>query len=128
MSDVSDGAEPGEQANTRNEVEHARGWFGHKRSIKANVPHTRIGAAWATVTVAVVLGIALIDFIAENTRSVRIDFFSSSGHIPVAVALLVAAVAGAFVVLAIGVARTTQLRLAVRHRKQYGAADSSPPT
>jgi uncharacterized integral membrane protein len=80
--------------------------------------HTRIKSAWVAVGVAVVLGAALVDFIVQNTRSVKIEFFSASGHIPVAVALLVAALAGAFIVLAVGVARTLQLRLANRRGKK----------
>lgn len=82
------------------------------------VRHTRIGAAWAAVSVAVMLGVALVDFIVENTRSMRIDFFGASGHIPTAVALLVAALGGAFIVLAVGVCRTTQLRFMVRHQQR----------
>jgi lipopolysaccharide assembly protein A len=54
----------------------------------------------------------------QNTRSVRIEFFSASGQMPVAVALLGAALAGAFLVLAVGIARTTQLRLANRRGKK----------
>lgn len=80
--------------------------------------HTRISGAWVAVAVAVVLGAALVDFIVQNTRSVRIEFFAVSGHIPVAVALLVAALAGAFFVLAVGIARTTQLRLANRRGRK----------
>jgi uncharacterized integral membrane protein len=80
--------------------------------------HTRISGAWVSVAVAVVLGAALIDFIVQNTRSVRVEFFAANGKIPVAVALLVAALAGAFLVLAVGVARTTQLRLANRRGKK----------
>jgi uncharacterized integral membrane protein len=71
-----------------------------------------------TVAVAVVLGAALIDFIVQNTRSVRVEFFAASGQIPVAVALLAAALAGAFLVLAVGIARTTQLRMANRRGKK----------
>jgi uncharacterized integral membrane protein len=89
------------------------------------VHHTRISGAWAAVTVAAVLGVALIDFIVENTRSVRIDFFGASGHIPVAVALLAATLTGAFVVLAVGIARTAQLRLVVRRRKRQAEATST---
>jgi uncharacterized integral membrane protein len=80
--------------------------------------HTRISGAWVAVGVAVVLGIALVDFIVQNTRDVRIEFFAASGHVPVAVALLAAALAGAFLVLAVGIARTTQLRLANRRGKK----------
>ena len=70
------------------------------------------------VAIAVVVGAALVDFIVQNTRSVRIEFFSASGKIPVAVALIAAAVAGALVVLIVGVARTTQLRLLHRRERQ----------
>jgi uncharacterized integral membrane protein len=80
--------------------------------------HTRISGAWVAVGVAFVLGVALVDFIVQNTRSVKIEFFSASGSIPVAVALLAAALAGAFMVLAVGIARTTQLRLANRRGKK----------
>jgi uncharacterized integral membrane protein len=82
------------------------------------VHHTRIGNAWVAVAVAAVLGIALIDFIVQNTRSVKIEFFSASGHMPVAVALLGAALAGALLVLTVGIARTTQLRIANRRSKK----------
>ena len=80
--------------------------------------HTRISGAWVAVGVAVVLGAALVDFIVQNTRSVRIEFFAANGQMPVAVALLGAALAGAFLVLAVGIARTTQLRLANRRGKK----------
>ena len=70
------------------------------------------------VGVGVVLGIALVDFIVQNTRSVRVEFFAASGRIPVAVALLASAVAGALVVLIAGIARTTQLRLSRRRERQ----------
>ena len=91
------------------------------RSDRARVDgarHTRISGAWVAVAIAVVLGAALVDFIVQNTRSVRIEFFAASGQMPVAVALLGAALAGAFLVLAVGIARTTQLRLANRRGKK----------
>jgi uncharacterized integral membrane protein len=90
--------------------------------------HTRTSAAWVAIAVVVVFGVALIDFIAQNTRDVRIEFFGVNGHIPIAVALLVAAVAGAIVVLAIGVGRVAQLRLTMRRerkRRRHTHADSS---
>jgi uncharacterized integral membrane protein len=84
------------------------------------VRHTRISAAWAAVATITVLGVALIDFIVENTHSVDIHFFSANGRLPVAAALLAAALAGAAVVLAVGVCRTAQLRLSIRHRRRAG--------
>ena len=94
-----------------------------RRRRRTTVHPTRISGAWAAVFVAVALGVALIDFIVENTRKVRIDFFGANGHIPVAVALLAAALAGAFVVLAIGMCRTAQLRLVLRRRAKTERKD-----
>jgi uncharacterized integral membrane protein len=75
--------------------------------------------------VTTVLGVALVDFIVENTHSVEIHFFSVAGRLSVAAALLAAALAGAAVVLAIGVARTAQLRLSIRHRRRAHEAASA---
>jgi uncharacterized integral membrane protein len=61
---------------------------GPSRARKAAKPGpTRIGWTWVTLFVCVLLGIALVDFLAQNTRSVSIEFFSASGHVPVVVAL-----------------------------------------
>ena len=79
--------------------------------------HTRTSAAWAAVVVAVLFGVALIDFIAQNTKDVRIEFFTASGRLPIAVALLAAALAGAVVVLAVGASRVVQLRLNLRRQR-----------
>lgn len=89
--------------------------------------HTRTSAAWAGVVVAILFGVALVDFIAQNTNDVRIEFFSASGRIPIAVALLAAALAGAIVVVAVGVSRVVQLRLNLRRQRRrangrHGAA------
>jgi lipopolysaccharide assembly protein A len=85
---------------------------------------TRISGAWAAVAATTVLGVALVDFIVENTGSVEIHFFSVAGRLSVAAALLAATLAGAAVVLAVGVARTAQLRLSLRHRRQ--SHDAAP--
>ncbi len=63
---------------------------------KAPAP-TRLSWAWVTVIVGLVLGIALVDFIV-------------SGSVPMSVAVLAAALAGAAVVIVIGGARMLQLR------------------
>jgi uncharacterized integral membrane protein len=99
-----------------------RGRLGRRRPAGGDgVHHTRIGNAWVAVVVAAIFGVALIDFIVQNTRSVRIEFFSATGHMPVAVALLGAALAGAVLVLTVGIARTTQLRIANRRGKKREA-------
>jgi uncharacterized integral membrane protein len=92
--------------------------------------HTRTSAAWFATAVGVIVGVALIDFIAQNTRDVRIEFFGAHGQMPIAVALLAALVAGAIIVLAIGVGRVAQLRLTMRRqrklRKEARSSGSSP--
>jgi uncharacterized integral membrane protein len=71
---------------------------------------TRASWAWLTVIIGLVLGIALVDFLVQNTQSARIEFFSATGRVPVSVALLAAALAGAAVVVVVGIARMVQLR------------------
>jgi lipopolysaccharide assembly protein A len=64
---------------------------------------------------AIVL-IVLLVFILENTQSVKISFFGASSHLPLGVALLLAAIGGALLVGIIGAARIVQLRRHVRRR------------
>lgn len=75
---------------------------------------TRASWTWVALVVCVVLGVALVDFLVQNTKSTEIEFFSVSGRVPLTAALLVAALAGASVVLVVGVARMIQLRRGVR--------------
>jgi uncharacterized integral membrane protein len=83
---------------------------------------------WAALIPALVFLVLLIVFIAENGQHVEVKFFGASGHISLALALLIAAVAGAAVVLLIGGARILQLRLAAwRHQRQLGRPDDSAP-
>jgi uncharacterized integral membrane protein len=90
---------------------------------------TRISAAMVAVTIAVIFLVLLIDFIAQNSRSVPVYFLGANGHVSEAVALLASAVAGAVLVLAVGLARITQLRITGRRHNRRMAkqekADSS---
>ena len=87
-------------------------------SVSSSVRHTRISAAWTAVAIAVVLGVALIAFVVQNTQKVQIKFFGASGHIPLVVTLLAAAIVGALIVLVVGISRITQLRLSARRRSK----------
>lgn len=100
----SEGGRSDDRQGSRHKEEHFR--------------HTRISAAWVSVVVAIVFGVALIDFIAQNTTKVRIDFFAASGRMPLSVALLVAALLGAIVVVAVGIGRVAQLRLTMRRQRR----------
>jgi uncharacterized integral membrane protein len=75
---------------------------------------TNAGRLWMMIAVATVLLILLIIFIAENSAAVTISFLGAHGHIALALALLIAAVAGAIVTLLAGTARILQLRMEVR--------------
>ena len=79
---------------------------------------TSPGRVWISAAMATVLLVLLIIFIAENSRSVTISFLGASGHISLALALLIAAVVGAVVILLAGTARILQLRLEMRRNRR----------
>jgi uncharacterized integral membrane protein len=74
------------------------------------VPRTRTGAAWFGICVAALLFVVLIVFMLQNTRSVEVSFLGMHGSLPLALALLVAAVGAAILTMMVGAARITQLR------------------
>src|SRR4051812_49687124 len=80
----------------------------------ARAQRTRTGRVWAALIPALVFLVLLIVFIAENGQHVEVKFFGATGNISLALALLIAAVAGAVVVLLIGGGRVPQLRVAAR--------------
>jgi lipopolysaccharide assembly protein A len=82
---------------------------------------TRTSGVWTGVLAAVVLLLILLIFILENTQRVKVSFFGADGHIPLGVALLLAAVGGGLVVGIAGVARIVQLRTRAR-RAHRGTA------
>jgi len=93
------------------------------------VRRTRLGGVWvASVLFALVLLLLLI-FILQNGAKVDIKFFGANGHLPLGVALLLAAVLGVLLVVLPGSARIIQLRrTARRHRKvdaKAGAAQAA---
>jgi uncharacterized integral membrane protein len=71
---------------------------------------TRVSASWTAVVIGVVILILLIIFVAENAQSASINFLGVHGHAPTAVVLLIAAVAGAVIVMTVAASRILQLR------------------
>jgi uncharacterized integral membrane protein len=67
--------------------------------------------------------ILLVIFIIQNARAVHVTFFGAHASVSLAVALLVAAIAGALVTAAAGTARIAQLRRAMR---RTSTADHAP--
>ena len=90
------------------------------------VKATRAGRAWVAIIRGIVVLAVLLVFIFQNLHETTIHFFSVSGSLPVALALLFAAIAGAVVVLLVGSVRILQLRRHVRSSYAEGARGSGP--
>ena len=80
------------------------------KPVRNPVPRTRTGATWFGLCAAALLSVVLIVFMFQNTRSVRVDFLWMDGSLPLALALLMAAVGAALLTMVVGVARIAQLR------------------
>jgi uncharacterized integral membrane protein len=109
-------------------------WFSKRETTKVEEPTTDDGAspvapepvstggrtavAWMAVSLGVLAAVALVVFLAQNTRRVEVSFLGFNGSVPIAVALLAAAVFGASVVLVAGTARVTKLRLVARQLRR----------
>jgi uncharacterized integral membrane protein len=89
---------------------------------------TRLSGAWTAVVVTAIVLVAFVIFIAQNSHPVPIAYLGAHGHAPTAVIVLASAAAGALLVIAVGVARLTQLRrrLGTRRRPPGGRVD--PPS
>ena len=81
----------------------------------------RIALIAATVGLAVVL-----IFIIQNTHAVNISFLGAHLHLSLAVALLLAAIAGALTMAAAGTARITQLRRIMRRSRRSPTPGKQP--
>ena len=79
---------------------------------------------------AVILLLLLI-FIGQNGKTVDISYFGAHGHLPLGVALLLAAVCGVLLVVLAGTARISQLRATARKHRRATAkrakAAGGPP-
>ncbi|KUH82806.1 MULTISPECIES: lipopolysaccharide assembly LapA domain-containing protein [unclassified Mycobacterium] len=78
------------------------------------VKFTRAAALWSALFAGFVILIVLLVFIMQNTDSTTINFFAWEWHLPVGVAILLAAVCGGLLTVAAGTARIVQLRRAAK--------------
>lgn len=72
--------------------------------------HTRTSGTWVAVLASIVVLLFLLVFILQNLAATTIHFLGASGTLPLGVALLFAAIAGAVLVALVGAARIMQLR------------------
>ncbi|MDT5013974.1 MAG: hypothetical protein QOD39_134 [Mycobacterium sp.] len=78
------------------------------------VKFTRAAALWSALITGFVILIVLLVFIMQNTDSTTINFFGWEWNLPVGVAILLAAVCGGLLTVAVGTARIVQLRRAAK--------------
>ncbi|GID90661.1 lipopolysaccharide assembly LapA domain-containing protein [Amorphoplanes digitatis] len=81
------------------------------------VPRTRAGSAWFGICAAALLSVVLIIFIGQNTGNVQVNFLGMEGSLPLALALLIAAVGTAILIMAVGTVRIAQLRRRLSHQR-----------
>jgi uncharacterized integral membrane protein len=79
---------------------------------------SRTSGFWLGVVALGLVLILLIIFIAQNTRETTVSFLGWDGEVPVAVALMIASVAGLFLATVAGALRILQLRRRVRRDRQ----------
>ena len=84
------------------------------------VHFTRAAALWSAVIAGFLILIILLIFIAQNTESAQFAFLGWQWHLPLGVAILLAAVCGGLIASLAGAARMVQLRRAAK--KNYKAA------
>jgi uncharacterized integral membrane protein len=81
---------------------------------RRRVRGTRTGRTWVAVCAAVLITVALIIFMIQNTHTVQVNFLGMTGSTSLALMLLIAAIGGILLTLILGSARILQLRRAVR--------------
>jgi lipopolysaccharide assembly protein A len=96
------------------------------------IRHTRISGLWFAVAFFAVVLLFLLIFILQNGKAIDISYLGMHGHLPLGVALLLAAVCGVLLTILAAAARIGQLRtVARRHRRtdaqRSAAVTSAPP-
>ena len=82
------------------------------------IRHTRISGLWLAIAIFGVVLLFLLIFILQNEQKVDIAYLGAHGHLPLGVALLLAAVCGVLLTILAGAARMAQLHsVARRHRR-----------
>jgi lipopolysaccharide assembly protein A len=88
------------------------------------VRRTRIGSVWVASALFALILLLLLIFILENGQRANIGFFGAHGHLPLGVALLLAAVLGVLLVVVPGTGRIVQLRIVARRHRRVDAQNA----
>ena len=90
-------------------------------SAPRTVKRTRTSGLWVAVGSFAVILLLLLIFILQNGQKVDISYMGAHGHLPLGVALLLAAVCGVILVVLAGTARISQLRAVNRRHRRADA-------
>jgi uncharacterized integral membrane protein len=85
------------------------------------IKRTRTGGIWVAVGFFAVILLLLLIFILQNSADVSVSYLGMHGHLPLGVALLLAAVCGVLLVVLAGTARISQLRATARRHRRADA-------
>ncbi|MEU5694966.1 lipopolysaccharide assembly protein LapA domain-containing protein [Actinosynnema sp. NPDC020468] len=77
---------------------------------KVRFKPTRISGTWVAVLASIVVLVFLLVFILQNLTDATVHFLGGAATLPLGVALLFGAIAGAILVALVGAARIMQLR------------------
>jgi lipopolysaccharide assembly protein A len=93
------------------------------------IRRTRMGGVWLASGLFALVLLFLLIFILENGHKVEISYLGMHGHLPLGVAMLLAAVLGVLLVVIPGTGRIIQLRAtARRHRRVDARAQDAAST
>lgn len=90
------------------------------------IRRTRTGGVWVAAALFALLLLLLLIFILQNGQRVSISYFGAHGHLPLGVALLLAAVLGILLVVIPGTGRIIQLRITARRHRRLDATAAAP--
>jgi lipopolysaccharide assembly protein A len=85
------------------------------------IKRTRTSGIWVAVGFFAVVLLLLLIFILQNGTQVSVSYLGLHGHLPLGVALLLAAVCGVLLVVLAGAARISQLRATARRHRRVDA-------
>jgi uncharacterized integral membrane protein len=85
---------------------------------RGHVRRTKTSAIWVGLIAAAIVLIALLIFIGQNSNSVTVHYLGAHGRVPLAVALLLSAVAGLLIAAIPGTVRILQLRRSLKKNAQ----------
>jgi uncharacterized integral membrane protein len=86
--------------------------------VQAAAKHKRISAMWVTLALFAVVLLLLLIFILENSQRVDISYLGAHGHLPLGIALLLAAILGILLAVIAWFGRGVQVRTTGRRARK----------